>query len=370
MGILGAPRYVLRINDILLREDITRYIQNIKYTMAERAADILMITLDNPSNRFALNKLFSVGNDIRLYMGYGGEVPLLGQCRIKRKQGKFMEDGTQQLIIKALGGETILAVTPDSADAKRYEGMSAGEFASAVAANFNMSSDVEYRAKKQDVFVTSEKTYMKILQELAKQLSYEFYVKYDEDSNSYILHFHSPRQDKKYKFAWGAGEKTTLYSFEPTEDAEGQITELEVIAWDHRNGVPMITKVEQKEKGKAKEITVRKGDPNMKLEEAVLDGSAVRLAIAGKTKLTELIDINTVEDLRRYAEAKFQEHQESFIVGQGRGLGVETLAPGQTHVLSGIGEYSGDYYFTQVEHDFSESGYNTSFTAYKVLELL
>ena len=369
MGILGAPRYVLRINDILLREDVTGYINNIKYTMAERAADILMITLDNPGNRFGLNKLFSVGNDVKVYMGYGENVSLLGQCRIKRKQGKFSEEGSQQLIIKALGGETILAVPPDSNAAKRYEGMSADEFASAVAANFNMSSDVQFTAKKQDIFITSEKTYKQIFQELAKQLSYEFYVRFDEDSNSYMLHFHPARQEKKYKFEWGAGERTTLYSFEPTEDAESQITELEVVAWDHRNGTPIIVKVEQKEKGKAAEITVRKGDPNMKLEEGVLDGSAVRLAIAGKTKLTELVDINTVEDLKRYAEAKFKEHQESFIVGQGRGLGVETLLPGQTHTLAGIGEYSGDYYFTQIDHEFGDGGYSTSFTGYKTLEL-
>jgi hypothetical protein len=305
-------------------------------------------------------------------MGYEPDLKLLGQCRIKSLHADFPEDGIPKLVIKALGGESFLAVEPETADERLFASLSNADFIKKVAEKFEMDPISVAAPGNPTTYIQRGKTYLDTVKELAKQLAFEFYVRFDETKDKYELHFHpsgyyKEPQQPSYLLTYGMGEKSTLTSFSPTEDGEGQITELEFVAWDQVNKRAVVLKLKHtKEKGL--DITVERGTSNMDLEGPVLDGSAVRLQVFGKHRLTTLQNAYTLDGLKAFSEKKFKEYKEGYVTGTGALVGAETLRPGQIHKVKGVGRFEGDYYLTQVSHKFGDDGFKTGFSAYREFE--
>lgn len=368
MGILSAPRYVLRVNGILLHEDVTRHIESIQYTLAERASDTLIIKLNAQDLRFVNTKLFSEGNIIRVHMGYGNSLQVLGQCVVVKSSPSFPREGPISLIVKAFGGEKVLDVEPKILS-RQITQVTPAYYITQIAREFDMIPVVEAQEDQRDFFINPGVTYAKYLRELADELGYEFFVGSDEETELFTLHFHRPGDnvDKtSYKFEYG---NSSLLDFESEENVDNQITELSLVAWEPIEGRPYLIKAELKENEKKKEIefTVKKGDPDMKLEQPLLDGAAVRFAIFGATRLVELPLVAKVGDLKNIVERKFEEFRKSFVRGQGSCIGEASLRPGQTHLFSGMGRFGGEYYLTSVTHKFAET-FETSFSAFRIPE--
>jgi phage protein D len=215
-------------------------------------------------------------------------------------------------------------------------------------------------------------------------------------------------------FRYGAGNLTTLFSFDCQYGIREQTTDIVVLAWDDKaqrwvssviietesgpdpkwrqggnrmerqNPVTQKKATTQSEFGVSPSNTKNKNSTKTKLtqtkEAATLRNeikqtlkSATQFRIAaGGTAIDVQVDrpFETLQDAANFALRWFRERQDHFLVGHGNTIGVETLRARQVHILDGLGaRLSGAYYFVTVRHTLGpDQGYKCEFTARKVLD--
>ena len=72
--------------------------------------------------------------------------------------------------------------------------------------------------------------------------------------------------------------------------------------------------------------------------------------------------VQTPEECKELAQARFDQRAFSFVAGTGRCVGIPELIPGRYITLKGFDSASSDQYFiSKVTHEFNEDGYYTTF---------
>lgn len=100
----------------------------------------------------------------------------------------------------------------------------------------------------------------------------------------------------------------------------------------------------------------------------IKDHVVIRLVTAGHSVRIVRRPFKNPADAIPFIEKWIKDRRDSYIIADGTLAGLEPLRAGQRHRISGVGErYSGYYYFANVKHSFSSTGYKTDFTARKVI---
>lgn len=446
-----APMFQLKVQGTIVEQDFSKYIQKLEFESAADMADVITITVNNPGLAFdggtegdnvdlTAHKIFQAGNEVELRGGYGRADTFIGRAILAKHLPTFPEDGMPTLIIKGYDKSQLMMdvagpvqasqenkttlSTPKPVDTKDDQGtvyvdMKASDVVQKVAAKYGFKTDIDpttrnLRAATGDGIIQKKgmKDYdlCKILANLNQR---EFFVDYDPTQKQWVLHWKKYAENDKAElvFQYGAGDKTTLLSFECEYGIRESISTIVVLAWDRDNerwiSAAQVEDVEgdnphyvqgggRMERAKAdpsEKLTT--SDPNAlskkpgkgatktklkKAEAAASTKNLINKALSSSTQFRlaaagTAIDIRgdkpfeSLQDATDFAIRWFKARKDSFLIGKGRLIGVETLKARQVHRLLGLGpRLSGDWYFVAVNHVFdADGGYTCDFTARKVI---
>jgi len=365
-----APRYLIKVEETKLSEDVTRFITGVEFTEQENSASKISIGVADQSFRFLESKVFAEGNKVDLWMGYVAR-PLEFMARgvIVRPNPHFPRGGIPRMRIVAHDLSRKLMKVDDNDKGRTYRKKRDSEIASELFSEIEAApfvfetADLKTRTRKKGV------TKWQFLKRLARINDFVVYLKYDPQKKTNVGYFGPPDledQPNKYKFIYGTGEPdATLLDFRPDVSLAGQATKLEMTYTDAKTRKTRRLEVEVKRKKAEDTLFV----DNKKLKREIPNGPAVTFTIFGqRTRTLVGRTFKTPADAKRAAAAWFQGIQDEFALASGSVVGVSDVRRGQVHELAGIGtRLSGDWHFTSVTHRMQgRSLYEVSFTARKV----
>lgn len=434
-----------------IETDLSQYIQKVEYESALDMADMLTLTVSNPgfifSNDtqyagpdFTSHKVFQPGNEVELHVGYGRNLRFLARAVLSKHVPVFPEDGVPTLTIKGYdksqlmmnsmgskasaskGGKVKTGITQATTGEQAQLRQAVDEDDQGEPHKESLASDIVAKIAKRYSFETDIDPTDRILKygdgdgivqkkgmtdyELIKILSNlsrrEFWVDYSPEKQAWVLHFKKSAEGDQpgYRFVYGAGDKTTLLSFDCEYGLRDNITELVVLAWDEDRAewisVARIQDVDgpdprwrpgggrqertketvsedptKKLAGKTKGDRVKQaGEAEAQIKRTLKSATSFRFSAAGAA-----LDVITgrkfrdIQDASDFAYRWFKANKEGFLVGRGKLIGVEDLKARQVHVFEGLGKVlSGAYYIIAANHVLdADGGYRTEFTARKVI---
>jgi len=94
-----APRFDVRISGITMSADVSQRVLRVTYDGSLDTADMFQIVIANPDNQFTDSPLFSPGQEVELYMGYGASLTPMMLGDITTLEPVFPEDGPPTITI-------------------------------------------------------------------------------------------------------------------------------------------------------------------------------------------------------------------------------------------------------------------------------
>jgi len=418
-----APSFVISINNNKIDDNITRLIQSVEYDSADNIADMMKLQVSNPNSVISDQKLFQPGNIIKLWIGFG-DLEYIGAAIIEKTRPYFPSDGMRTIEVVAYSADRLLMRNaPDSSDelkpflsekeaqkkkerehkkkvrgAPAFKGKSWGEdtFYSDVVADkaeeYSFGVDVDETPNNiigpAGIIQKVGMTDYTFVAGIANELIWLFWVDMEEDETYWTLHLKDPDfiseiQDRKYTFRydsitdgesevgkWSGSSATTLLSFEGEQLMGEGPTNLSVQVKNYKTGNLETFGIVGDPAESSMEFT---GIVDDSIEQPPGDSSEVSLSF-GNVAVKVIADrqFQTAAHVKEWAEKWYQEHHRDYFSGGGtvRGPGVETLRAMQVHGMEGLGVmWSGDYYFTNVNHKVSsQDGYEVRWSGRKVVK--
>jgi phage protein D len=424
-----APFYMLDVEGEYVWADITRYIQSIEFEQTVDMVDRLKISVLNPAHAFDVvgrrdsglasnpelpdfttHKVFLPGNQVDLWGGYGSisKAVHLGRVKLWRHMPRFPRD--QQPMLDIIGydlgklmmgergditigsdGMTRAARRSEDEEGNVYSQMTHSEIVRYICDKYGFEPDIDDTDRVDDLFQKRDMSDYVFVRGLANINERDFWIDYDVDRRLWVLHWKSLIEFDSpiYTFRYNQGNASSLLEFEPEYALDDGITELKVMFFSQTTGQWEYLREEGSDAAEADpryrrgarrgerntpsrqpDGTLRAGGTGDSLEQEITSASALRLAASGHA-----IDVisdrpfTSVSDALDFARRWFRARRDSFILGTGKLIGVETLRPRQVHRLEGLGSrLSGDWQFIMVRHQFiQDQGYYCEFRANKII---
>lgn len=426
-----APQYHLQVNDVPINVDINQFIRSVEYESALDLADMMRIVIDNPGQvsgewaDWALHKAFQPGNQASLFMGYANVARpenFVGRVEWVKHLPSFPKTGVPQLEVKGYDlsyrmmsqegpvfnaakiAKLEVSRPMDEADnqGQVFANILHSDVVGFIADMYGFAHDIDVTERRDSVVLKKGMKHYEIVKSLANLNNRDFWVDYDINRRTWVLHWREINRNQKsgFTFRYGAGDASTLLQAEPEYGLRDIVTEATILVFDEKNkrwvsaiqiddfsgpdpifseggGLlarstasrnPRAAVKKGRPKSEAKGQAARSQDKHV-IKEAFDNASAFRIAAAGVA-----IDVlppgrrfRDIEEAGRYLLRWFKERQDNFISVQGTVIGVESLRARQTHTLVGLGPtLDGDYFFTRARHVAGEN-YLTEFTANRVI---
>lgn len=376
-----APAFELQVNGQTLTEGIARAITSVEYESADGVADMLKIHLTNVDRVLSSSKIFTAGNDVALFGGYGDRTPFIGGVKLVEPEYDFPENSTPTLIVKGYTADSSMmdsepaktadAQNRDQKNKRTWRDATASEILEEKATLYGMDLDVDDFSFGRSITQKAGMSDYELIKGLANIAGFVLWVDHDPIGTP-TLHFKDPAslpalQAEAYKFRYDTGELSTLLSFTPSYTFRGFRTALKVVVRDPVSGK---TYEEEVVDEAGQEVDTRfEGDIDDEVEDALPPPATAKIFV-GDYSVTTLTRkrFASAAEVKAWAAAWFKRQRDNFIVGRGKVIGVETLAARQTHELEGLGRlFDGRYEFVRVRHVFDAGGYRCEFNGRKVL---
>jgi phage protein D len=414
-----APRYVLDVHKVgedinfikavELGEKIKPFIKELVFEEDETMASALNITLNNPDFEVTNSEIFSAGNAIGLQFGYGVDTVHLGRrIELIANYPNFPEGGIPTIKVRGYDGRhrmtqgdylphkreenkfakksTLGANVPKkrrkgSASAPHvFKKKTDSEIIDEIAAFFDFAVDVDPTTKRRTRVKKKNVSYWQFILNIAKINNYTVWVDWDGGkgdsygSNKWCLHFRKKKTkfDSGYVFEWRSDGEGTLFSAQLHEELTKQSTDIEVVHFDKKLRKLRWETLDGKKRFNVPETLFYKRGYDPKgggVRGVDAYGANIKFRVGGRT-IETISDkpLKSSEEAKQFAINFMKQQQEDYIVIEGTVVGTENLRPRQIHRLAGIGDWDGEYYFTQTRHRFvGDSIYKTEFIAYRVL---
>lgn len=343
-----------------------------------------------------------------LMMNMEGDIAGGGQTKVR-----FDKD---QPFDKVRGFDSTKTGQPPGESGKTYPNKEHHKIVVEKANDWGMMADVDdVKVKKQpkaDEGIVQPRgcSDYKFLKMLANINDFEFWVDWDREFKMWVLHWKEPVrvQRPQYTLVYNNGDRSSLLEFDTEYGLRDTISEVSVLAWDESRHTWVAMGVIESAEGK--DPIYRKGggledrydapggrDPKAQREEseftgvpfddqraaaaAATDALILENLHSGKFRLAAAgvaIDVvpdkpfETLDQCMQFAWTWFHKRRDSFIVGKGKTVGIETLTPRRVHRLAGLGpRLGGDYYFQSVSHRVvpgKSLAYTNEFVANKVIK--
>ena len=377
----AGPTMTIYINDVQLGSEFSAHVLKVECEQARDLADQITLTMLNPIKSdigtgdshseylYTDSKAFQPGNEITVYMGYNGINAFVGRGIISKYLPSFRSSGIPQLSLKAMDASVKMMESSNSMDGATYPDMSYSEIIKQLAGKYGLDiGEVEDTPSIKQTIKKAGVSDYKFAKGLANLMGFEFKVRWDTRSRKWKVYWRTPKSDQKskYTFRYGAGDDTTLIEFNPQFGLRDTATEVKVLYFDSLTRTWEEMSVKQEKTGEGITFT---GSERMAKE--ITTASAIRIDAAGTSvEVVAERPFSSPEDAYTFAQRWLAARRDNFIMGDGTAIGIETLAPGHIHAVTGIGkQLSGDWEFTTVRHVMDrDKGYRTHFFAHKVLE--
>ena len=390
-----APAFALYVEDILLREDITRDIVSVEVEDTVDVAGMITIEVANASHRYTDARLFGPGNEVEVHMGYGTALGFVGRGEFVRHNPRFPRAEFPTLSIKAydrshrmmrqeleLQGEK--SSTPRKAKKESGQPFDAplGNVVKFLLRKYAIAAIVDPAiASKPVKFIQKKGTSdYEILRALANVEDCEFWVSFDPKLKLWVGNFRKiprngeTRQDKTYTFRYGDGARSTLLDFDPEFALPAAVSEVQAWVWNPKAKEWALVNVEETKAGKSPKFSAATAaDPKAPpggTADPLDSMTRVKIAANGHSVVVLTRPFRDQAEAAAYVKGWIERHKDAFVVARGTIPGIETIRAGQVHRFEGVGvRYSGDYYLSTVRHKWTPGdGYLCEFAARKVIQ--
>lgn len=354
------------------------------------------------------SKVFTEGNYVDLFMGYGGLNEYMDRSEIVKWLPVFEVEGPTDFVIKGFDGRHKMTignqfrVTGGKAKKQRktfFRNQSDDRIVKKIAEKYGygINFDVpevkrkavkvtkkDKKAKKsittvQHVIPTrvqgSEMTDWAFLQKLAEINRFDLWVDYDRSKGQFVVNF-VKRQDTGapgYLFQYTGDPENpgSLLSATPEFSITDQPTDVEVLVYDRKKRT--IERTIISDENKAEDVKLSGGRVsrgNMVARKSIEVGARVRFSAFGQVhEAFTNRPFRSKKEATNFVQNWLRERERDFLTIQGRLVGIPSLRSRQIHELRGMGRrIDGLYRFTNVKHNMVPGSlYSCEFAAHKVL---
>lgn len=402
-----ADTVLVYVNDNLVPKGL---IESVSVETALDKEDMITLVVLNPfvgtaggqtrtsQLRFSDATAFIAGQPIEVRFVQEGEELSLARGIIQEWLPVFPESGLPTITLKAFGaGVLMMDGTPtiNAKDARVFEeGLSLSDIVDSIASDYGFESDVEmlFDLPERAIVKKAGMSDYQFVRGLANLVGHDFFIKWSQETKKFVLTWKEGALEDSFKtsFVWGPDYKNgtgglPLLSFEPSFAVNGTSTNVEVFYYDQDGGVweKIVHPPRQNKQGEEESSELQwVGDPitgedvkptSVEDDLAQVGGSdtarGLRIKVGGlAVEVVPAQGLKTAEDAIKFAESWFKQRQRSLLLGKGRIWGSNWVRAGQVHTLLGLGAgLSGDWYLTEVNHDYSGGVYSIDFVCRKVI---
>ncbi|MBE8986495.1 phage late control D family protein [Nostoc sp. LEGE 12450] len=288
------------------------------------------------------DKLFDVGNEVEIQMGYEQELKTLMVGEITGLEPEYTQDAAPILLVR---GHDLRHRLLRGSHTKSFLKIKDSEIVSQIARTRGITAKVTDSKVKLEYILQHNQTDWEFLKERAKRIGYEVAM----EQTTLYFRPHQNAKGKALTLTYGAD----LQEFLPRLSTMNQVQKLEVKGWIYQ------------EKDK-KEVS---GKAEVGKEGGTMGGltsgaKAVRKAFGESSHTIVNQPVSSKEEADSMALGQFQDMAIAYITGEGICQGNPNLRAGKVIEILGIGKrFSGLYYIKSAEHSCSQNqGYKTSFT--------
>jgi len=393
-----APSFSVHIDGQELFGEISSAIESVTYESIDGIADMAKVVVNNPDFMLTDSKLFQIGNEMDIWIGYGTKRSHVGAAQIVRAEPDFPENAVPKIVLTGYTAEhRMMDARPNKGKggfpapkAKTLRGKKAPpkppapnrgawdkttpihDIVAEKARSYGFEADIDdVPGPSKSIIQKMEMSDYELVKGLSNYTGYLFWVDGD-GTGTWTLHFKKPEgnpsgQEKKYTFKYNLGDKTTLLGYQPEMVLRGAVSKLRAEYYDPDKGKLTYIEVEDDAAQVDTEFT---GDVAEEITEEHTSAGAVKLFL-GEFSIEVITNkrFKNPGELQRWAQTWFKRQRDNFVNGRGKVIGVESLRARQVHALEGIGVgLSGDHYFSRVKHQCDANGYWCDFTARKVIK--
>ena len=383
------------VGTTMMDRGVCDLVESIEFEDTDGMADQLKIIIKNPDYVISDNRIFMVGSEVSVFMGYGGDHKHVGRARIYKVAPIFEQDVMPSIEITGWtrdhemmhnsppqatsrgrsGGKRIGGKRVQSQDGRIFKNVKYSEAVEQRAKSYNFKTDVDVSPDSPSDFVQAVgMSDYDFIQGMANITGYVFWVD-GTPKGEWTLHFKDPEklkeQDMTFKFEYNMNNASTLFRFEPEFLVSESVAQIRARTLNTDKGE--VVEVEFSEDSVAGtpelEITnpydvaseIIRGSPEQALSVQLYIGDYTFYEVANRRFKSEA-------ELRVWAKQWFRRNKENFITARADTIGVANIRSRQVHEIAGVGKvYSGKYYFSRVAHRCSNdaSGYMLDFSCRK-----
>jgi phage protein D len=312
--------------------------------------------------KYSDTSTFDVGRNVRVFMGYAGNLLSMISGQISTMSPHFPESGSPTLTVGGLDGMAKLRDRkPAEGEVTKYTKKRDWEIAQFIAQRNGLDAVVTKEGEQYDEVVQKNQDDATFIMERAKRIDYDCFVSTDPRSGKSTLHFTKPTDGRDssrmlvYKFVWGE----SLISFNPTINLSRQVSKVTVRGWDDRKKQAIVATAGPEDL------------PNAGKNKKATSGPKAVEETTSQGKQDVVVDapVSSEQEAKVLAKALLCERAYEFITGTGQVIGLPDLRPGDNVDIDGLGQrFSGTYYLKRVEHVINDTGYRTQFEVRRVFD--
>jgi len=383
------PSFSLDVNGTRIQDDVGRMVKSIRYTDATDGADVLELTLDDPTLWLVDSKIFAEGNVVDLFLGYGHVNRFVGRVLIwEPPRASAPRNGRPSTTVighsatrwlmesskKKKGRRIGSAETRTSAANREADQETVG----IIAWDYGFKAQADRTQQKRKAIKRKGKSDWQLLKDMARLNGFRVWCEWIPENLAgqwnlcFLKPGNQPRRPRdlrpgQYEFFWGVDETTQnnrLLDWSASFSTQAGASEVEVLRYDRKtySYARYIARLEQK--GRSHLFYGPKGNELSK--EEITTGSRVLFTAFGR-QLHVIRDrpfANDAEALE-YARSWLGRNSLSFIHLQGTVPGLPDLRKYTKQKITGVpARLAGEYEFFDIVHELNEgSGYTCRFSA-------
>lgn len=331
-----APRFDVVISGITMSADFSERVLSVTYEGSLDTADMFKIVISNPNNLYTDSALFTPGQDVELYMGYGSQLTPMMLGEITCIEPRFPDDGPPTITIS--GYDKSYKMRHNQSIPRQFKYMTDSLIVAEIAAE-NLLIPIVDPSPWFHTNMTQTDPDFTFIKSLASNNLFDAYVYWDK------LYFQLPIQTEAYVLEWGQ----SLKSFSP-RFSTAAMSGLQVIRGYNEELATAIIGVATGAILNLDELINRLGPSALDL-----------LANLGRRWIHSQTITSPIDGLA-LAKSLLQQLLEGLYEGTGTCIGIPELRAGSYIKVAGVGNtFSGVYRLRKVTHTINDNGYVTDF---------
>ena len=286
------------------------------------------------------DKIFDVGNEVEIQMGYEQEIKTVIVGEITGLEPEYPQDQKPILIVR---GHDLRHRLLRGRKTKSFLKMKDSDVVSQIARSRGLSPEVTDSKVKLEYILQHNQTDWEFLQERAERIGYEIAL----DNKTLFFRPHENAKAKILTLTYGED----LQEFFPRLSTLTQVQQLEVKGWIPEDKKEVVGKAKADKNGKG-------------MGGSISGAKAVKKAFGESSHTIINQAVSSKAEAEQMALGQFKHKLLTYITGEGTCQGNPDLRAGKVIEIAGVGtRFSGLYYIVSAEHSYSvNQGYQTSFT--------